>query len=526
MQTGSISWQTDKESEENNLEKEGANRLSDNVIEVEGIGKCFNGIWVLRDVNFDLRRGEIHALVGENGAGKSTFIKMLSGAYGTDAGVIRFDGKEVTFSNVKKSEEMGIRTVHQEINLVPYFTVYQNVFIGSELTQKGRFVTDDRGMRKRAQAAMDLLGIDCNVNRVVGNMNATMQKIIQICSVLVYDPRVIIFDEPTAALGESEREKLLEIIVNLKNKGMSIIYISHNLEEIEAIADRVTVFRNGSKVALLEREEIDMDKIVSLMLGDKSYTSYQRNKSYATDQVMLEMRHVTTDKLQDVSFQIHRGEIVGVAGVVGTGKTEIAEAIFGLDKLKSGEILMNGKKYASNPRAAIANRIALVPEERRVQGLIPDFPVARNVTLSYMNKWVKNLVIRKDKETETAEEYIEKLSIKTQGPKQMIKYLSGGNQQKVILSRWLVGDFELGIFDDPTKGIDIGAKEDIYVLMDQLAQQGKSILMTSSYLPELLFNCDRILVMRGGKLVGEFEMHGQDVEAEITKLMLGGNKHE
>lgn len=500
--------------------------MSDNIIEARGVGKEFNGVWVLKDIDFDLRRGEVHALVGENGAGKSTFIKLLSGVYSLSAGRFQMDGRDVSFSSVEQSELLGIRTVHQEINLVPYFSIYENIFIGSEMTRKyaGIKVTEDRRMRQRAKEVLQMMDIDCDVRRTVGNMNATMQKIVQICSVLVYEPRVVIFDEPTAALGENECEKLLGIIRKLRDQGLTIIYISHNLKEIEDIADRVTVFRNGEKVGLLEGDEITTDRMIPLMLGNKTYSNYKRMEDYSTGEVVLEMQNVCTDKLRDVSFQLHKGEVIGVAGVVGAGKTEIANAIFGLDKIRGGRVLVEGKEIRHTPQSAIENGIALVPEERRTQGLIPDFPLTKNVTLTYLNQWVKRMVIQTDKETATTREYIDRLSIKTTGPRQMIKNLSGGNQQKVILSRWLTGDFKVGMFDEPTKGIDIKAKEDIYVLIDQLAKEGKSVIMMSSYLPELVFTCDRILVMRGGQVAGEFSTRGdiENIENKITKVMLGG----
>lgn len=500
--------------------------VQESLIEARGIGKEFNGIWVLKDIDLTLRQGEIHALVGENGAGKSTFIKLLSGVYTPSAGAFWMEGRETGFQSVEFSEAMGIRTVHQEINLVPYFTVFENIFIGSELKKKVAGIismTDDTTMRRRAKEVLQMMGVDCNVNRTVGSMNATMQKIIQICKVLVYSPKVVIFDEPTAALGENERKKLLEIICKLKEQGLTILYISHNLEEIEEIADRATVFRSGVKVGTLEKDEITMDRIIPLMLGNKTYSSYKRVQCYATEEVLLELDHVTTHKLRDVSFQLRRGEVVGVAGVVGAGKTEIANAVFGLDKLKSGSIRIKDKSLRHTPQEAIRNKIALVPEERRAQGLIPDFPLYQNMTLTYLSQWVRHWVIQTKREISDTERFIERLSVKTQGPKQSIKYLSGGNQQKVILSRWLAGDFELALFDEPTKGIDIKAKEDIYMLMDELAKEGKGILMMSSYLPELMFNCDRILVMRGGNLVGDFATDGEDIENKITKVMLGGD---
>ena len=501
--------------------------MSDNIIEAKGVGKEFNGVSVLRDIDFALRRGEIHALVGENGAGKSTFIKLLSGVYSLSAGQFLMDGQPVNITSVEQSEALGIRTVHQEINLVPYFSVYENIFLGSEMKKRrlGIQTVDKAAMRRRAEEVLALMDIHIDARRTVSTMNATMQKIVQICSVLVYEPKIVIFDEPTAALGANECEKLMDIILKLKQKGLTIIYISHNLEEVEHLADRVTVFRNGEKVGLLEGDAIKIDTIVPMMLGDKTYNNYRRERTYAGEETVLEMENVCTHRLNNISLKLHRGEVIGVAGVVGAGKTEIANAIFGLDHIRSGKVRVNGEEYRHNPRSAIAHGIALVPEERRMQGIIPDFPLTKNVTLTYLPKWVRRCVIRTKAETDTTREYIDRLSIKTTGPRQMIKNLSGGNQQKVILARWLVGDFSVALFDEPTKGIDIKAKEDIYQLIDQLAAQGKSVIIMSSYLPELLITSDRILVMRDGEIAGSFSTRegNENIENEITKVMLGGS---
>lgn len=501
--------------------------MTENIIEAKGVGKEFNGVWVLKDIDFELRRGEIHALVGENGAGKSTFIKLLSGVYSLSAGQFWMDGKDVAFSSVEASEALGIRTVHQEINLVPYFSVYENVFIGSEIKKRfaGVPVVDKKTMRQRSEEVLATMGVHIDARRTVAEMNATMQKIVQICSVLVYEPRVVIFDEPTASLGASECEHLMQIIETLKEKGLTIIYISHNLEEVERLADRVTVFRNGEKVGLLEGEDIKIDKMVPLMLGDKTYSNYRRENDYATDEVVLDLQNVCTHRLNNVSLQLHRGEVIGIAGVVGAGKTEIANAVFGLDSVHSGKITAFGQEYPHSPTGAIGKGIALVPEERRAQGIVPDFPLTKNVTLTYLNKWVKHGVIQQKQEAEVTDNYIDRLQIKTTGHKQMIKNLSGGNQQKVILSRWLVGDFSIALFDEPTKGIDIKAKEDIYQLIDQLASEGKSVMIMSSYLPELLITCDSIVVMRDGEVAGRFSTRegNENIESDITKVMLGGS---
>ena len=316
--------------------------MNDIILETKGLGKSFNGNWVLKDVDFDLRRGEIHALVGENGAGKSTFIKMLSGVYHPDAGSIELEGSAEDITNVAVSEKLGIRTVHQEINLVPYFSIYENVFIGSEMTKRiaGIKVIDKKNMRKRSQEVLSMMDIHIDPKTSVAALNATMQKVVQICSVLVYDPKIVIFDEPTAALGVNEQKRLLEIIRKLKERGLTIIYISHNLEEVELIADRCTVFRNGEKVGLLERDQMKIENLVPMMLGNKTYNNYKRDKSYATDEVILEYKNVSTHRLQDVSFQLHKGEIIGFAGTVGAGKSETAQAVFGIDKLTGGQILV------------------------------------------------------------------------------------------------------------------------------------------------------------------------------------------
>lgn len=320
--------------------------IKQNVIEVKNIGKEFNGVWVLKDIDFDLKPGEIHALVGENGAGKSTFIKILSGVYSQSSGDIYLNGKPIKFSSVKHSESSGIRTVHQEINLVPYFKVYENIFIGSELEKSvaGIKIIDSKEMKKRAIEVINRLGVELDVNHITAGINTAMKKIVEICKVLVYNPEIVIFDEPTTALGQEERKSLLNIIKLLKEQGISIIYVSHNLEEIKEIADRVTVFRDGEKVALLQDDEITIDNIICNMLGNKTYNSYTRQNSYIQEEEVLKLEGVTTDLLKNINFCLKKGEILGIAGVVGAGKTEIAKAIFGLDKIKAGSIEVKGKR--------------------------------------------------------------------------------------------------------------------------------------------------------------------------------------
>lgn len=499
--------------------------ISRNIIEAKGVGKEFNEVWVLKKIDFDLKAGEIHSLVGENGAGKSTFIKILSGVYLSNEGTIKFDAETVVFNNVKDSETMGIRTVHQEINLVPFFTVYENIFLGSDKKRRifGLGIVDKKTMQLEAKRVLKDLGVDLDVNRKAHLLNASMERVVEIGKVLVQMPKVIIFDEPTTSLGEGERVRLLEIIKKLKKKGIGIIYISHNLEEVMSISDRITVFRDGHKIDTIVKEEATSSKIISMMLGDKTYYDYKKGRSYRRDEVCLEVESLATNKLKDVSFKLYKGEILGLAGVVGAGKTEIAKALVGLDRIYQGHIKIHNRDYSPAPERAVACGLAFVPEERQAQGLVLNYCVMKNITLTYLKKWCKwGVIINKKAEINAAEKYIKSLSIKTTGPSQLVKFLSGGNQQKVILARWLDGDFNIGIFDEPTKGIDVKTKEDIYHLLDKLAMEGKSSIVLSSYLPELLSVCNRILVVREGRIVAEIYPHEAKAKEKIMSAMLGG----
>ncbi|MGE5614523.1 MAG: sugar ABC transporter ATP-binding protein [Bacillota bacterium] len=491
------------------------------ILKTEKLCKEFDHVRVLSDVDFDLRAGEIHALVGENGAGKSTFVKILSGVYQPTSGSLMIDGKKVNFKAASDSEEAGIYTIHQEINLVPYFNAYQNIFIGNE--RGNRFgLLKDKEMAQKAKNVLARLNITLDVKKPVMYFNTSLQRIIQISSALVYNPRILIFDEPSTALGEEERDRLLQIIKDLSNEGIGIIFISHNIEEIVAISNRVTVFKDGLKVGTLEKDEIEAHKIVSMMIGSQHYEVFVRERKTEEQKEVLRVEHLINSKLKDVSFTLHKGEILGVAGVIGAGKSEIARAIFGIDKIQKGDIFINGKQYKPKSTSALERGLALVPEERRLQGLVINFTVAENISLAYMDKFARYIFLDKKKEFKTAEKHIEALSIKTTGPRQIIRYLSGGNQQKVVLSKWLTGEFDILILDEPTKGIDIMAKRDIYKLINSIVEEGKSVLFMSSYLPELLNLCDRILVVNDGAVVGEFSSFGPDAKERISHAMLGG----
>lgn len=491
------------------------------LLKAEKIGKEFDRVRVLSDIDFDLRAGEIHALIGENGAGKSTFVKIISGVYQATFGKYFVDGVESAFKSAKESEEAGLYTIHQEINLVPYFNAYQNIFIGNE--KRGKLgLLNEAAMAQKAKEVLSRLNVDLDIKKPVKYFNTSLQRIIQISAALVYQPKILIFDEPTTALGEEERDRLLEIIKDLRDAGIGIIFISHNIEEIVAISDRVTVFKDGLKMGTLQGEEIESRKIVSMMVGGQEYESFSRDSCIDPNCEMLRLEDLCNSKLKHVNMTLRKGEILGVAGVVGAGKSETARAVFGIDGLRSGNVYVNGKPYKPRSTTAVKQGLALVPEERRMQGLIGEFTVAENVVMVYLNRFTNGFFLRKKKEREVAQKHISALSIKTTGPRQIIRYLSGGNQQKVVLSKWLCGDFDVLILDEPTKGIDVMAKRDIYKLISAIAEQGKSVLFFSSYLPELLDFCDRILVMSDGEVVGEYSSSGPDAKEVITHAMLGG----
>ncbi|MGB6371137.1 MAG: sugar ABC transporter ATP-binding protein [Atribacterota bacterium] len=491
------------------------------------LGKEFNDVWVLNDININLKKGEIHSIVGENGAGKSTFIKILSGVYAPSKGEIIINSQKVKFNNVKESEQMGIRTVHQEINLIPFFNVMENIFIGAELEKKVTVINilDKKKSAEKAKEALDTLGVELDLNKYVHKLDTSMRRIVQICKVLVGKYEVIIFDEPTTTLGSSERRRLLEVIRNLKKQDAGIIFISHNIDEVLEISDRITVFRDGENMGTMLKKESTVNKIVSKMIGHKSYSDFQRKSVTDKDKVIFEVKDLNTEKLKNINFKVYKGEVVGIAGIVGAGKTEIARAIFGIDAVESGEFYINGERYKPKPGTSVKKGIALVPEERQEQGLVLNMDVKKNISLAYLDQLGRSNVIDFETEKNTAEKLIEYLKIKTTGPFQIVKYLSGGNQQKVVIGRWLSGDFSLGIFDEPTKGIDIKAKEDIYHQIDKLAHKGKGIIFISSFLPELINVTDRIIVMKDGKIVAEFDPR-QNTETEIMIAMLGGDSNE
>lgn len=481
----------------------------DPLVLMEGIDKSFPGVRALQNCRFELLPGEIHALVGENGAGKSTLVKILTGVFQKDAGRIIYKGKEVKIPNPRVAQELGISIVHQELNLMPHLTVAQNIFIGREFRRKGFPVfLDEEEMNRRAQELLNTLHMPIDPRTKVRDLTVAKQQMVEIAKALSFNVEVLIMDEPTATLSEAEVEELFRVLRKLKEKGIGIIYISHRLEELHHIADRVTVMRDGQYVGTLDIREATIDKIISMMVGRNVYVAASKTQDERSSEVVLEVKHLNRGReIRDVSFQLRKGEILGLAGLVGAGRTEVARAIFGADPVESGEVYVRGRRvFIKSPADAIRHGIAYLSEDRRRYGLMLGLDVESNMVLPSMKDFLNfSFFVNKKRAQERCEEYVRKLRIKTPTLAQKVKNLSGGNQQKVILAKWLMKNCDILIFDEPTRGIDVGAKSEIYRLLNELVEEGKSIIMISSELPEILRMSHRILVMCEGRITGEID---------------------
>ena len=484
------------------------NNLSHEVIlTMEGIDKSFPGVHALDHVNLEVRRGEVHALMGENGAGKSTLMKVLTGIYTRDSGTITYEGKEVEFHGPKEAQEAGIVIVHQELNMMNHLTVAQNIFIGREFMKGG--IIDDAKMNEESRKLFEQLGIKIDPTEKMGNLTVGKQQMCEIAKAISHKAKVIIFDEPSAALTEAEIEELFKIIRDLRDKQMGIVYISHRMDEIKVITDRVTVMRDGGYVGTLITKDCTKDDIINMMVGRVIYEDPKTKSMVPPDApVVLKVEHLNAGKMvQDVSFELHKGEILGFSGLMGAGRTETARALFGADPKESGDIYVNGKKVdIKSPKDAVALGIGYLSEDRKRYGIVVDKSVAENSTMAHLKNFVKGLFIDKKKEEAATQDYIKRLNTKTPGTDQLVINLSGGNQQKVVLAKWLVKDCDILIFDEPTRGIDVGAKSEIYHLMNELVAQGKSIIMISSEMTEILRMSDRIVVMCEGKKTAEIDI--------------------
>ena len=476
---------------------------------MEGIDKSFPGVHALDKCRFELRSGEVHALCGENGAGKSTLMKVLAGIYPRDAGRIVFKGVEVDIPTPRAARDLGISIIHQELSLMRHLTVAQNIFIGRE-PRSGPlgFMLNDERMNRQTQALLDRLNIRLDARARVTDLTVASQQMVEIARALSLNTEVLIMDEPTAALTDTEIDALFDIIRQLRAQGVGVVHISHRLEELKQIADRVTVMRDGRYVDTVAADETPIERIISMMVGRTIYEATPEVPLHPSEEIVLEVRHLNSGRfVRDVSFQLRRGEILGFAGLVGAGRTEVARAIFGADPIDSGEILLHGKKLAiRSPGDAVRHGIAYLSEDRKRYGLALGLDVETNTVLAAFEKYVGPLGwVQPARTRATAEAHVRGLAIKTPSIHQKVKNLSGGNQQKVVLGKWLTADASVFIFDEPTRGIDVGAKSEIYRLLNTLAAQGKSIIMISSELPEVLRMSHRILVMCEGRITGELK---------------------
>ena len=490
--------------------------LSDLLVEMVGIAKRFPGVHALEDAHFELNGGEVHALVGENGAGKSTLMKILAGIYQPDAGSLRFRGEDVVIPNPRAAQQLGISIIHQELNLMPHLTVAQNIFIGREPRARLPFILDDQALNARARALFESLHLRMDPRRRVGDLAVAEQQMVEIAKALSFNATVLIMDEPTAALTETEIGELFRIIRQLRESGVGVVHISHRLEELKQISDRVTVMRDGRFVATLATAEARLEQIITMMVGRTIFEEATEIPEAAKDEVVLEVRNLNRGRMvRDVSFELRRGEILGFAGLVGAGRTEVARAVFGADRADSGEILVHGKPVQiASPSDAVRHGIGYLSEDRKRFGLALGMDVESNVVLASLRKFVGWLGrINNRLTTAATQRQVTNLAIKTPSLRQKVRNLSGGTQQKVVVGKWLTADTEILIFDEPTRGIDIGAKSEIYRLLNDLARDGKGIIMISSELPEILRMSHRIIVMCEGRITGILPAAGATQEA-------------
>jgi ribose transport system ATP-binding protein len=484
---------------------------------MSGIVKTFPGVRALDGVSFEVERGEVHALVGENGAGKSTLMKVLAGAYRADAGEIRVDGEVVTIDGPRAAEALGIGMIYQEFNLVPHLGVIENIMLGHEPV-RGPFL-DRASALRRASEGLAELGIALPLDRPARRLSVAQQQMVEIAKALVRRARLIVMDEPTAALTEREIDALFALIVKLKAQGVSFVYISHRLEELPRVADRITVIRDGRTIETRRAAEMPPDEVIRLMVGRSLQSHFPDLPPVAPDApVMLDVLDLSAATgVHDVSFQVRAGEIVGLAGLVGAGRTEIVRAVAGADAPSAGRIAVRGKRVEMRgPHRAIEAGIALITEDRKAQGLVLGMSVRENTTLAHLERFSRRGFVDRAAEERTTNAQIVELRIRTPNAEQVVRNLSGGNQQKVVLSKWLIGDADVYLFDEPTRGIDVGAKAEIYGLMLDLLRRGAAIVMVSSELPEVLGMSHRVLVVREGRIRAEFARGAATPDAIIA----------
>ena len=497
--------------------------MAETILRMTGIQKYFPGVHALDNAQLEVREGEVMALVGENGAGKSTLMKVLTGIYPSDGGTIEFFGKQVQIHGPRDAQALGICIVHQELNLMQHLTVAENIFIGRE-PMKGLFV-DKAEQNRMTEELLQSLHLNISAKTQVKRLTVAKQQMVEIAKALSFNnTKVLIMDEPSAALTESEIEDLFTFIRRLKATGVGIVYISHRMDELKQITDRITVMRDGQYVDTVDTATTTIDQVVQMMVGRVIYEEPKTQSSVPADApVVLEAEHLVSDDVKDVSFQLRKGEILGFAGLMGAGRTETARLVCGADKRESGVIKVNGKEvHIRSPRDAVEAGIGYLSEDRKRFGLCLGLSVADNTAMASLDKLSGPIFVNDRKITEEAKKHAEAVRTKTPTVRTLVRSLSGGNQQKVVLSKWLLRDCDILIFDEPTRGIDVGAKSEIYKLMNQLAAEGKSIIMISSELPELLRMSDRVVVMCEGRVTGELDI----AEATQEKIMTYATKRE
>ncbi|MFZ4655485.1 MAG: sugar ABC transporter ATP-binding protein [Caldilineaceae bacterium] len=480
--------------------------MADILVSMEGIEKSFPGVHALNQCRFQLRAGEVHALLGENGAGKSTMMKVLAGIYAPDAGRILYKGTEVTIAGPRAAQTLGISMIHQELNLMPHLTLAQNVFIGREPRRGVRFWLNEGALNAQAEQLFQSMHLNLDPSTKVADLTVAKQQMVEIAKALSYHSEVLIMDEPTAALTETEIDELFRMINQLRARGVGIVYISHRLEEIKRICNRITIMRDGHYINTVDAQDVSIDQIISMMVGRTIYESAPEVPDTPNQETVLAVKGLNrAGVLKDINFTLKKGEILGFAGLMGAGRTEVARAVFGADRIDTGEIYVQGRRaQIKTPRDAVRYGIGYLSEDRKRYGLALGMDVESNVVLAAFKKFLGRLGwVNRGKTRRTAQQYVETLAIKTPTIQQRVRNLSGGNQQKVVIGKWLTADTDILIFDEPTRGIDVGAKSEIYKLLNDLAHQGKSIIMISSELPEVLRMSHRIIVMCEGRITGE-----------------------
>lgn len=488
------------------LEREEQEFMNDIVLEMKGIEKSFPGVKALDGVNLQVRSGEVHVICGENGAGKSTLMKVINGAYVADAGEVVYKGEVLGKRDIKATIDMGIAMIHQELSPLANMTIAENIYIGREPRASIKSFVDYKKMYSDARALLDSLNINYDAKTRMGDLSIAGQQQVEIAKAISQNASIIIMDEPSSAIADTEVEMLFNQIFDLRDKGVGIIYITHKMDEIFKIADTITVIRDGKWIESGPASDYTPDKLISLMVGRTISNIFPKEET-EIGEVIMEVKNLTGKKFKNVSFKLRKGEILGFSGLVGAGRSEVMQAIFGLDPLYDGEIYLEGKKMNfKNTSDAIKHGIAMLSEDRRGFGIIPERSVRDNTTIVNLDKFQKaKIFVDEKKEMEEVQRMIKLLNVKVPGPEHLIKNLSGGNQQKVVLAKWLLGDLKVLILDEPTRGIDVGAKSEIHKLMSQFAKQGLAVIMISSELPEILGMSDRVIIMQEGIVSGELD---------------------